>query len=78
MRSIARQASTSWAARGACSPVNGATARLAELIADARAASGERQDVVVRDLCRLVFTHAFAEEAVLWPAARRALPDGTR
>jgi hemerythrin superfamily protein len=27
-------------------------------------------------VCRLVFTHAFAEEAVLWPALRRALPDG--
>ena len=27
-------------------------------------------------MCRLVFTHAFAEEAVLWPAIRRALPDG--
>jgi hypothetical protein len=25
---------------------------------------------------RLVFLHAFAEEAVLWPAARRTLPDG--
>jgi len=51
-------------------------ARLAELITDARASSGERQDVVLRDLCRLVFPHAFAEEAVLWPAARRALRDG--
>jgi hypothetical protein len=27
-------------------------------------------------VCRLVFTHAFAEEAVLWPVLRRALPDG--
>jgi hypothetical protein len=27
-------------------------------------------------MCRLVFSHAFAEEAVLWPALRRALPDG--
>jgi hypothetical protein len=51
-------------------------ARLAELIADARASSGDRQHAVIRDVCRLVFPHAFAEEAVLWPAARRALPDG--
>jgi hypothetical protein len=27
-------------------------------------------------LCRLVFPHAFAEESVLWPVMRRALPDG--
>ena len=28
------------------------------------------------DIYRLVFPHAFAEEAVLWPAIRRALPEG--
>jgi hemerythrin superfamily protein len=35
----------------------------------------ERQDVLTR-LCRLVFPHAFAEEAVLWPLVRRTLPGG--
>ncbi|GAA4677071.1 hypothetical protein GCM10023215_06960 [Pseudonocardia yuanmonensis] len=30
----------------------------------------------VRAMARLVFTHAFAEEAVLFPAARRVLPEG--
>ena len=34
------------------------------------------QDEVLRRLYRLVFPHAFAEEAVLWPALRRMLPDG--
>lgn len=38
--------------------------------------SGAAQQQVMNNVCRLVFTHAFAEEAVLWPAARRALPDG--
>ncbi|HEV2798663.1 MAG TPA: hemerythrin domain-containing protein, partial [Nocardioides sp.] len=27
-------------------------------------------------IARLVFPHAFAEESVIWPAARRVLPDG--
>ena len=35
-----------------------------------------RQDAVLLDIYRLVFPHAFAEEAVLWPAIRRLLPDG--
>jgi hemerythrin superfamily protein len=32
--------------------------------------------VALRAVARLVFAHAFAEEAVLFPAARRALPEG--
>ncbi|WP_193045672.1 hemerythrin domain-containing protein [Mycolicibacterium baixiangningiae] len=35
----------------------------------------ERQDYLT-ELCRLVFPHAFAEEAVLWPAIRKMVPDG--
>lgn len=31
---------------------------------------------VLRNIYRLVFPHAFAEEAVLWPVIRRVLPDG--
>jgi len=35
----------------------------------------EQRDVL-RRIYRLVFTHAFAEEAVLWPVSRRVLADG--
>ena len=41
-----------------------------------RRATGEEQQDALNRTCRLVFSHAFAEEAVLWPALRRALPDG--
>ena len=37
---------------------------------------GIAHQVALRAVARLVFTHAFAEEAVLFPAARRALPEG--
>lgn len=37
---------------------------------------GTAHAVALRALARLVFTHAFAEEAVLFPAARRVLPEG--
>jgi hemerythrin superfamily protein len=37
---------------------------------------GDRQRDLLNRLLRLVFSHAFAEESVLWPAARRLLPDG--
>ena len=50
--------------------------RLDELLRQVRRTRGEEQDAVLTKVCRLVFTHAFAEEAVLWPAARKALPDG--
>jgi hemerythrin superfamily protein len=50
--------------------------KLDELLREVRASRGEAQDEVLTRVCRLVFTHAFAEEAVLWPAARKALPDG--
>jgi hypothetical protein len=39
-------------------------------------AGGREHAVALRALARLVFTHAFAEEAVLFPAGRRALPEG--
>jgi hypothetical protein len=38
--------------------------------------SGEAEDELLNRICRLVFTHAFAEEGVLWPALRRHLEDG--
>ncbi|HEY0028810.1 MAG TPA: hemerythrin domain-containing protein [Allosphingosinicella sp.] len=39
-------------------------------------ASDREHDRVLRSIYRLVFPHAFAEEAVLWPVMRRVLPDG--
>jgi hypothetical protein len=51
--------------------------RLDELLRElGTAAPGDRQDEVLQKINRLVFPHAFAEEAVLWPVLRRVLPDG--
>jgi hemerythrin superfamily protein len=50
--------------------------RLDELLHELDGASGRAQEEVLQRIDRLVFAHAFAEEAVLWPAARRLLPDG--
>jgi hypothetical protein len=36
--------------------------------------TGAEQDEVLTRTGRLVFSHAFAEEVVLWPALRRACP----
>ncbi len=38
--------------------------------------TGAEQERVLRKIDRLVFSHAFAEESVLWPVLRRVLPDG--
>ena len=38
--------------------------------------TGTAQEGVLRRIDRLVFSHAFAEETVLWPVLRRVLPDG--
>jgi hemerythrin superfamily protein len=38
--------------------------------------TGTDQERVLRTIDRLVFSHAFAEETVLWPVIRRVLPDG--
>jgi len=38
--------------------------------------TGREQEQVLRRIDRLVFSHAFAEETVLWPAIRRVLDDG--
>jgi hemerythrin superfamily protein len=54
-------------------------ARLDRLMARARETvetGGVAHQVALRAVARLVFTHAFAEEAVLFPAARRVLPEG--
>jgi hypothetical protein len=39
-------------------------------------AAPAEQPPVLLSIYRLVFPHAFAEEAVLWPVIRRVLPDG--
>ncbi|WP_369175925.1 hemerythrin domain-containing protein [Streptomyces mutabilis] len=36
----------------------------------------EELDVLWQDIVQLVFSHAFAEETVLWPVLRRVAPDG--
>jgi len=41
-----------------------------------RSAPGDEEDATLHAIARLVFPHAFAEESVLWPEARRVLPDG--
>ena len=46
---------------------------LDRLIASAATTTGSARSAVLNDLCRLVFPHAFAEEAVLWPALRLSL-----
>src|SRR3954468_20979416 len=38
--------------------------------------AGAAQEEVLSRIDRLVFSHAFAEETVLWPVLRRVLPDG--
>jgi hypothetical protein len=38
--------------------------------------TGPAQERVLLRIHRLVFSHAFAEETVLWPVLRRTLPDG--
>jgi hemerythrin superfamily protein len=46
------------------------------LLEELGATTGVAQDEVLLRIYRLVFPHAFAEEAVLWPVMRRVLADG--
>jgi hemerythrin superfamily protein len=46
------------------------------LLQELDGSTGRAQEEVLTRLDRLVFSHAFAEEAVLWPVVRRVLPDG--
>ncbi len=50
--------------------------RLGELLAGLADAAPWQQRRVLLNIYRLVFPHAFAEESVLWPAIRRAVPNG--
>jgi hemerythrin superfamily protein len=49
---------------------------LDRLLHELDGATGTAQEEVLARIDRLVFSHAFAEETVLWPVIRRALPDG--
>ncbi|WP_029433619.1 hemerythrin domain-containing protein [Blastococcus sp. URHD0036] len=50
--------------------------RLDRLLHELHGSTGRSQEEVLQRIDRLVFSHAFAEEAVLWPVLRRVLPDG--
>ncbi len=39
-------------------------------------ADGEDRERVLKEIVQLVFSHAFAEETVLWPAVRHSVADG--
>ncbi|AWB93465.1 hemerythrin domain-containing protein [Aeromicrobium chenweiae] len=51
-------------------------ARLDELLQQLEESRRHQEDDLLREIYRLVFPHAFAEEGVLWPVMRRVLPDG--
>ncbi|WP_210479473.1 hemerythrin domain-containing protein [Naasia sp. SYSU D00948] len=46
------------------------------LLEELQGSSGSAQQHALLRIYRLVFPHAFAEESVLWPVIRRALPEG--
>lgn len=50
--------------------------KLEEMLTRLPDTSGDERKELLNRISRLVFAHAFAEEAVLWPALRRHLPDG--
>src|SRR4051812_41579107 len=49
--------------------------QLDRLLHELDGATGAAQEEVLTRIDRLVFSHAFAEETVLWPVLRRVLPD---
>ena len=50
--------------------------QLDRLLHELDGTTGRAQEAVLTRIDRLVFSHAFAEESVLWPVMRRVLPDG--
>ena len=50
--------------------------KLQSLLEELKGVTGAAQGRVLLRIYRLVFPHAFAEEAVLWPVMRKVLPDG--
>ena len=49
---------------------------LDRLLHELDGSTGRAQEEVLTRIDRLVFSHAFAEETVIWPVVRRVLPDG--
>ncbi len=49
---------------------------LDRLLHELDGSTGRVQEEVLTRIDRLVFSHAFAEETVIWPVVRRVLPDG--
>ena len=49
---------------------------LDRLLGELDGTTGTAQEELLTRIDRLVFSHAFAEETVLWPVLRRVLPDG--
>jgi hemerythrin superfamily protein len=49
---------------------------LDRLLHELDGSTGSAREEVLGKIDRLVFSHAFAEETVLWPVLRRVLPDG--
>src|SRR3712207_813055 len=49
---------------------------LDRLLHELQGTAGRAQEEVLTRIDRLVFSHAFAEETVIWPVVRRVLPDG--
>ena len=50
--------------------------KLNGLLRNLALARADQQSLILLRIYRLVFPHAFAEEAVLWPVMRRVLPEG--
>jgi len=50
--------------------------QLDRLLHELDGTTGREQEEVLTRIDRLVFSHAFAEESLLWPVVRRVLPDG--
>ena len=50
--------------------------QLDSLLHELERSAGTAQEEVLQRINRLVFSHAFAEETVIWPTIRRVLPDG--
>ena len=49
---------------------------LDRLLTELDGTTGTAQEEALTRIARLVFSHAFAEETVLWPVLRQVLPDG--
>src|SRR3712207_876445 len=77
MRSIADQTVEELGGSGSVLALQRADhVQLDRLLQQLDGTTGTAQEEVLARIDRLVFSHAFAEETVLWPVLRRVLPDG--